>query len=671
MEADPEVAVGPSCPAADGTLADDDGVAPNVQQVTTFHLPDFVLKVDTHDSWATHSALKKKQCTTADSKSLRLEQIPGVRRFGKNPSRPLMFVYFDNEEQMRAAIPLFEQRATKGKAWTCKACSADEANRSLGLDKRSKKRPAEGDAAEAAEAAKKAKTLEESVTCYAHLPYPEQLRLKQQHYEKVLKAMTVSAVKPWAELRRKDRGVVWPEWLRRATAECRDLCCTPEPVIPSPEGAIDGYRNNTSFTCGYDEAGRDAVGFMKGLYKEGTVAVGAPYDTRHISDLSKHYCAVFQALIDRHLPRGLRCYDKCNHQGFWRRFVVRETVDRDVMLLVQYKPPTGWSADQRAELQRDLLQHFTTEVKETPYLDRDRPHALRSIHVQEYDGISNAAPPNLPYHLLHGEPFILETCLGMKFRIRPTSFFQVSTRANERLMALIRELGGIGPATLALDLCCGTGTIGISLAPFCARVIGVDMVSDAIADARDNCALNGIPNATFICDKIESGAVAAELDAAVAQYAPGQVVAICDPPRGGLHTKFLQWLRGCTAVQRMVYVSCDQNSLIRDTMQLAKPRSNQYTGPPFAPVCARAIDLFPHTDHCEVVAVWQRLPDGPVAGPPGSPGHPPPAEEEANAEAEAAAGEGPPQAAASPESDSAEVPPVGDAEGPPTEPPAV
>eukprot|EP00668_Euglena_longa_P042927 GGOE01056839.1.p1 GENE.GGOE01056839.1~~GGOE01056839.1.p1 ORF type:complete len:675 (+),score=205.34 GGOE01056839.1:41-2026(+) len=615
MEADPEPEVDLASPAILAPAASEDccGVAPNVQQVTTFHLPDFVLKIDTHDGWATHSALKKKQCTMPDGKSIRLEQIPGVRRFGKNPSRPLMFVYFESEQQMQDAVPLFEQRATKGKPWTCKACTVDEANRSLGLDKRSKKRAAEGDP-EAGGAAKKVKTLEESVTGYAHLPYLEQLRLKQQHLEKVLKAMTVSAVKPWAELRRKDRSVTFPDWLRRATAECRDLCCPLEPVTPSPEGSIDGYRNNTSFTCGYDEEGRDAVGFMRGLYKEGTVAVGHPYHTRHISDLSKHYCAVFQALIDNQLVKGLRCYDKCNHQGFWRRFVVRETVDRDVMLLVQYKPPAEWTTDLSAELRSTIVQHFTTAAP-TPHLDQSRTHALKSIHIQEYDGISNAAPPNLPYHLIHGEPFILETCLGMKFRIRPTSFFQVSTRANERLMSLIRELGDINPSTLVLDLCCGTGTIGISLAPFCSRVIGVDMVSDAIADARDNCTLNGITNATFICDKIESSAVAVELDQAVVPYAPGLVVAICDPPRGGLHTRFLQWLRGCTAIQRMVYVSCDQASLIRDTMQLAKPRSNQYTGPPFFPVCARAIDLFPHTDHCEVVAVWQRLPEDDAAAP--------------------------------------------------------
>jgi tRNA (uracil-5-)-methyltransferase len=576
----------------------------NVQTVTTMHLPDHILKVDTNDNWSTTTTLKKKSCTLPDGQTIRIEDIPGVRRFGKNPAKVHMFVYFDSEEAMALAAPLLRQRQYRGQQWTADACAPEEANRALGLDKRPQKRPAE-ESTEGTPAAKKPKTLEETVTCYAHLEYRAQLALKHRHFCRTLKAMTANAAKTWADFRRNLRPQPpLPTWITNAL-QLRGFCCEAPPVIPSPPAGVMGYRNNTSFTCGYDESGRDAVGFLLGQYKEGQVAVAAPYATRHISDLSKHYCAVFQAFVDGALGRGLRCYDKCNHQGFWRRLIVRETVTRDVMLLVQHKAMPEGSPVSLEDLYKELIAHFLNAAP-TPHLETDRAHALKSIHAQEYDGVSNAAPPNVPYQLIHGEAFILETCLGLQFRVRPLSFFQVNTLANEELIRTIEALGGIDAETLVLDLCCGTGTIGISLAPRCKEVFGVDMVADAITDARDNCTLNGIKNAEYFCDKIESVAVTSRLKGAIARFPPGKVVAICDPPRGGLHPKFLQWLRGADNIQRMVYVSCEQNSLIRDTVPLTKPKSNAYQGEPFKPVSARAIDLFPHTDLCEVVVLWER-----------------------------------------------------------------
>eukprot|EP00741_Cyanophora_paradoxa_P012784 tig00020629_g12348.t1 len=186
----------------------------------------------------------------------------------------------------------------------------------------------------------------------------------------------------------------------------------------------------------------------------------------------------------------------------------------------------------------------------------------------------------------------------LKFRISPSAVFQlqVNTKCAEVLYGKLREWADLGPGTTLLDVCCGTGTIGLVMSRSEERVIGVDIVEEAIEDARSNAALNGIHNCSFMAGRAEK-----VLPGVVAGLPPGPVVAIVDPPRSGLHNDVIRALRGCPKVERVLYVSCSPSSFVNNSVNFCRPPSRGFPGTPFKPSRACGVDLFPHTAHCELV----------------------------------------------------------------------
>lgn len=212
--------------------------------------------------------------------------------------------------------------------------------------------------------------------------------------------------------------------------------------------------------------------------------------------------------------------------------------------------------------------------------------------------------------------------LATKFRISPTSFFQVNTPAASLLYDLVRQwCGELDENTTLFDVCCGTGTIGLTIAKNSAalkEIVGLEIVEDAVMDAKANAELNGITNARFLVGKAEETIqkvvseypdIKRKRTAEFASSSTGPVhkfVAVLDPPRGGVHPKVLRALRECEAISRIVYVSCNPNSLINDASILTRTSSKSTPGSPFVPIMARPVDLFPHTPHTELVTMFQR-----------------------------------------------------------------
>eukprot|EP00998_Keelungia_sp_KM082_P011329 NODE_757_length_1659_cov_73.541775_g747_i0.p1 GENE.NODE_757_length_1659_cov_73.541775_g747_i0~~NODE_757_length_1659_cov_73.541775_g747_i0.p1 ORF type:complete len:501 (+),score=110.34 NODE_757_length_1659_cov_73.541775_g747_i0:103-1503(+) len=353
---------------------------------------------------------------------------------------------------------------------------------------------------------------------------------------------------------------------------------------------------------GVDADGQPTVGFLVGQYKEGTVAVGTPYEVRAISDIAHHYAFVVRQFMQKHYDT-YKCYSKTDHTGFWRRLVVRETDARDAMLLLQINEVPAEQQAAVDQLMKDFTEHVTT-AKESQYLKS--PHQLKSVQLQVFGGRSNAAPSDLGHTVMHGDANLEETLCGRKFRISPNSFFQVNNGGNERLVELVKSMLELDKDTILLDLCCGTGTLGLCLASHVASVWGVDIVEDAIKDARSNAERNGVANTTYVADRAESPAVRQALRDHIKGKPGARIVAILDPPRGGMHNSFLRWIRNCDIIKRFVYVSCDQSSLVSNTGPLCKPVTNEYTGLPFYPVEAACLDLFPHTEHVEMLVTFAR-----------------------------------------------------------------
>ncbi len=159
--------------------------------------------------------------------------------------------------------------------------------------------------------------------------------------------------------------------------------------------------------------------------------------------------------------------------------------------------------------------------------------------------------------------------------------------------------------TLVLDVCCGTGTIGLTVAKHVKRVVGLELVPQAVEDAKANAALNSVTNAEFVCGRAETtikqvlASCADDMDMAVA---------IVDPPRSGLHNDVVAALRN-SKLNRIVYVSCNPATLADNVQRLAGPVSKRYSGRAFVPVAAQAVDMFPHTSHCELIMLLERRPE--------------------------------------------------------------
>ena len=189
---------------------------------------------------------------------------------------------------------------------------------------------------------------------------------------------------------------------------------------------------------------------------------------------------------------------------------------------------------------------------------------------------------------LFGEGYIYDILCGVKIRISPLSFYQVNHDMAERLYEKAREYAAPEGKTL-LDLYCGAGTIGLSMAKDAESVIGVEIIPEAIEDARFNTTQNDIENAEFICSD------AAEAAKALADRKIKPDVVIVDPPRKGCSAELLETVSKDFSPETLVYVSCDPATLARDVKILKELgyELKEYT--PF--------DLFPRTAHVETVAL--------------------------------------------------------------------
>jgi tRNA (uracil-5-)-methyltransferase len=154
--------------------------------------------------------------------------------------------------------------------------------------------------------------------------------------------------------------------------------------------------------------------------------------------------------------------------------------------------------------------------------------------------------------LLLGVDYLNESLLDLKFRISPLAFFQANTKGAELLYTKIGSICDIDENTIILDICCGTGTIGLTLAKKCKLVVGVEIIAEAIEDAKLNAELNGLKNVEYHCGKAEE-----ILPSLLKRFINDKVVAIVDPPRAGLHIKVIQSLRHLNNLVSLIYVSCN------------------------------------------------------------------------------------------------------------------
>lgn len=380
------------------------------------------------------------------------------------------------------------------------------------------------------------------------------------------------------------------------------LGCVPSPVgsilqsvVASP--VVLGYRNKCEFSIGRNQRGEIAVGFTMGLFKDKIVVVEEATNCLHVAK-SHLEIASFLTEFLKQQQQEFPVYDRVTGEGFWKLMTVRENERGENLILIQLHPQQ-LDAVELEHLKDRLIGHFSGPMGSSLKI----AGLLWQVSKAKNHGFDEKSPISL----LMGEDCIRETIsldggLSFSFWVSINSFFQVNHSATQVLYSAIRKLAAIEKTekSLLLDLCCGTGTIGIALSSIFTRVIGIEMVSAAVEDARRNAELNQTKNIEFICSKLENCIDKILFDAISNDE---RVVIVLDPPRSGVHPSVMRCIEDAckksSAVQRVIFVSCDCKQANANLVSLSEMSE-------FFISAAVPFDMFPHTKHCELVVVASR-----------------------------------------------------------------
>ncbi len=329
------------------------------------------------------------------------------------------------------------------------------------------------------------------------------------------------------------------------------------PILAAP--TTECYRNKAQYPVA-SKNGRVYAGF----FKAGTHQV---VENDRCLILPPEMDSVKDTVVSYMNRWGVSAYDETKHEGLVRHIYVRRGVVSGQILVCLCI--NGRKIPQAHRLVAELrkIPGFTSLV----------------LSVNTKKGNTVLGDEFIP---LHGEGFIEDTLCGLKFRLSPRSFYQINHHQAQRLYEAAIEQAQITKNDLVLDLYCGVGTITLAMAKAARRVIGVEVVPEAVQDARDNARRNGIGNAEFFCGDAGQAALALEQQGIRAD------VAVVDPPRKGLNADTIEALARMSP-RRIVYVSCDPATLARD-VALLKERGYQLKN-------ALAADLFPRCAHVESV----------------------------------------------------------------------
>lgn len=328
------------------------------------------------------------------------------------------------------------------------------------------------------------------------------------------------------------------------------------------------YRNKMEFSFG-DE-------FKDGPLSLGLHKKGSTYDVLTAGDcqlVHEDMDKILLCVLNYFKERNVSYYKKMQHVGYLRHLLLRR-------------------GDTTGEILVNLVTTTQEEYDLTPLVEELLALELEGkivgiLHILN-DSLSDVVKSD-ETRILYGQEFFYEKLLGLEFKITPFSFFQPNSKGAEVLYETVREYIGDIDNQVVFDLFSGTGTIGQVLAPVAKKVIGVEIIEEAVEAAKENAVRNGLSNCRFI-----AGDVFKVLD----EIEEKPDVIVLDPPRDGIHPKALPKILNY-GVDKIVYISCKMTSLARDLemMQLAGYRVEKMT----------AVDQFCETVHVETVCLLSKL----------------------------------------------------------------
>ena len=375
------------------------------------------------------------------------------------------------------------------------------------------------------------------------LPYPKQLQYKQQEAEQNL---------------RRIGKVDLPEIL---------------PII----GADDTvhYRNKLEFTFSNKRYLLPEEIATENPIQEGALGFHVPRIFDKVIDIDECYLMddvnnrIRNTVRSFALENKISFYDIREHTGWLRNIIIRLCTTGELMvnICLNYDEETD---------RKKLFDYLLQQVPQITTL-------LYTINPKWNDSIYDLTP-----QVYFGKGFAMEKLAEFEFKISAKSFFQTNTRQAEKLYAVTRDFAALTGNEIVYDLYCGTGSIGIFVSKGAKKIIGVEVIEEAIADAKENAALNNITHAEFF-----SGDVIKICNDEFFEVHGRPDVIITDPPRVGMHEKLVNKLLEIAA-PKIVYVSCNTATQARDLSLLSEK---------YAVAKIQPVDMFPHTHHIECVVL--------------------------------------------------------------------
>ena len=365
--------------------------------------------------------------------------------------------------------------------------------------------------------------------CFAHIKYDAELEIKAQQIEDNFRRLGGLDIKP-------------------------------QPIIPSPE--ISRYRNKAQYPVGSD-GGFASIGFyapMTHRIIDCADCALQPEDFRKIVNIFRDWIR----------ENKISTYDELKHSGTLRHIYLRKGfVTGEIMVCVVVNADSLPCKD-------DIIARLTEEIPEIKSI-------ILNINKEKTNVVLGSE-----CRTLYGADCITDILCGLKFSISPLSFYQVNHGGAEILYGKAKEYAALTGSETLIDLYCGTGTIGLTMAKDAKQLIGVEIIPQAVENANRNAGLNGITNARFICGD------AAKASKILLNENVKPDVVIVDPPRKGCDEQLI----GDIAVmnpKRVVYVSCDSATLARDCARFKE----------FGYILREAtpVDMFPRTGNVECAAL--------------------------------------------------------------------
>ena len=381
---------------------------------------------------------------------------------------------------------------------------------------------------------------------YQSLPYEEQLKIKEEQ----IKALLDSVCKSYEF----------------------------EGIKGSP--ISDGYRNKMEFSFGDEYKGGPLA---LGMHKRGSF-----YDivnTPQCQIVHEDFRKILTATLEYFTEKGMGYYRKLQHEGYLRHLLVRRAVKTGEILVALVTSGQTGAAGMPESLEAEMV--LLEEWKETLLALKMEGSFAGILHIRN-DTLADVVQSD-ETTVLYGKGYFYEELLGLKFQITPFSFFQTNSLGAEVLYETARGYVGETKDKVVFDLYSGTGTISQIIAPVAKKVVGVEIVEEAVGAAKENAEANGLHNCEFI-----AGDVLKVID----EITEKPDLIILDPPRDGIHPKALDRIINF-GVDYLVYISCKPTSLVRDLVIL------QERG--YKLERAVAVDMFPATANCETIAKLVRI----------------------------------------------------------------